>query len=417
MNHVKILHMADVHYRDKDYAEIQQCMEFIISKAHEEQPHVIIVAGDIFDRQDVKVDSNSARVVISQLKELSTIAPVAVILGTPSHDGRAPLILDLLRSQHYPIWVSEFPEQIYLLNGTFVTDLTPKQKPDIIISQFPTPTKRTLAANGKTTISNNELLGDISNTLKSFAENAKQYEDTFHVLSGHFHVAGARINETQVLIGNDVEIPRECLKSANADLYCIGHIHQNQKLWDNVFYSGSIIRNNFGELTPKGFYIHEWDISYGLKDSIFIETPARMLIDKSFDFTDESSIKKSEFNNHIIKACNENIPNGKIKISVDVYQDMAVHVDWKLINSAIMQNTGAEKVIFNIIRKPRMNIETEEILKIVSLEGKIKKLAKIREEVLPDGITEKTQMLESAQPDDVVDWAITHWNVVTEKEI
>ena len=410
MHYVKILHMADIHYRDKDFPEIHKCMEFIISKANEEQPHIIIVAGDIFDRQDIKVDSYSARIVIRQFKELSTIAPVAVILGTPSHDGRAPLFLNQLRSQRYPIWVSEFPEQIYLLDGIFVSGLTPGQKPDIIISQFPTPTKRTLAASGKTAISNSELLDDISNTLRSFAESAKPYKDTFHILSGHFHVSGARINETQILIGNDVEIPRDCLKLANADLYCIGHIHQNQKLWDSVFYSGSVIRNNFGELTSKGFYIHEWDVSYGLNDSVFIETPARMLIDKSFDFTDEENIKKADFNDHIIEACDEKIPDGKIKISVDVYQDMAIHIDWKLINSTVMQNTGAEKIIFNIIRKPRMNIETERILKIASLEGKIKELAKIREEVLPDGITEKTQMLESTQPDDVVDWATTHWN-------
>ena len=414
MDYVKILHMADVHYRDKDYLEIQQCMELIISIANKEQPTAIIVAGDIFDRQDIKVDSDSARIVINQFKTLSAIAPVAIILGTPSHDGRAPLILNQLRSQRYPIWVSDVPQQLYLLDGIFVTGLTPRQKPDIIISQFPTPTKRTLAANGQAAISNNELLDDISNTLKSFAETAKQYRNVFHVLSGHFHVSGARINETQVLIGNDVEIPRECLKFANADLYCIGHIHQNQKLWDNVFYSGSVIRNNFGELTPKGFYIHEWDITSGI-DSRFIETPARMLIDKSFDFTDEADIDKSDFNNHIIEACNEKIPNGKIKISIDVYQDMAIHIDWKLINLAVMKKTGAEKIIFNIIRKPRMNIETEKILKIASLEGKIKELAKIREEILPEGITEKTRMLESAQPDDVVDWATIHWNVVAKK--
>jgi len=63
-----VFHVADIHYRDADYDEIKKCVDFLVKKVQNVNPDLIIISGDIFDRQDIKIDSKSARAVISQLK-------------------------------------------------------------------------------------------------------------------------------------------------------------------------------------------------------------------------------------------------------------------------------------------------------------------------------------------------------------
>ena len=95
---MKILHFADVHARDKDIEEIEKCLNFIVETAKAESPDIIINSGDTFDSAGIKADSLSAKLIFKTFKELADIAPVAVIIGTPSHDGQVAETLEYIKA-------------------------------------------------------------------------------------------------------------------------------------------------------------------------------------------------------------------------------------------------------------------------------------------------------------------------------
>ena len=145
---MKIFHLADLHIRDQDIEECWRCLNAIRNKAFEEEPDAIIVAGDTFDSQGVKLDSESARLAIGWYSEIAEIAPVFVVSGTPIHDGKTVDILGCMNNSR--IWVSSAPEQVYLCNNDEIwcaTDFwehaaTEPEHVKLVLSMVPTPTKQ-----------------------------------------------------------------------------------------------------------------------------------------------------------------------------------------------------------------------------------------------------------------------------------
>jgi DNA repair exonuclease SbcCD nuclease subunit len=84
---MKILHSADWHVRDKDIEEITKCLGFLVETARTEGTDLITIAGDCFDSRDIKLDSQSAKLVIKIISELADICPVAVVLGRQAMMG------------------------------------------------------------------------------------------------------------------------------------------------------------------------------------------------------------------------------------------------------------------------------------------------------------------------------------------
>jgi len=258
---MRIIHFGDIHYNEKDYQEIDKCMSFIIEKCIEGKPDVIICPGDIINSQYLGADTKSMKAVQTQFRELSDIAPIAVVAGTFSHDGLAP---ELLRSVagKYPIWVSTKPEQIILCktpgqifwaksNSTTLTI-----NAILVVTQIPPPTKEHWKNKQGPEKDNKNISQAMGAIFTKFGEMAKHHECP-HILNGHFSMQGSMISDSQMLPGGDIEIGKDILYMANACAYLLGHIHHKQIINDNIFYAGSIFRKNFGERDDdKGFFIH-----------------------------------------------------------------------------------------------------------------------------------------------------------------
>ena len=141
---MKILQTSDWHVRDRDIEEIEKCLNKVVETASEETIDLVILAGDTFDSQDIKLDSLSAKLVVKTISELANICPVAIVLGTPSHDGKAVEILQFVKG-NYPVHVAARPQQIALWKNIFteVFDGVSKleSNPDAILTLIPTPTK------------------------------------------------------------------------------------------------------------------------------------------------------------------------------------------------------------------------------------------------------------------------------------
>ncbi len=184
--------------------------------------------------------------------DLADIAPVVVVIGTPSHDGTAAEVLEHIKAKN-EVWVSSRPEQIHLyeIGGKMVIRAASPVPPTAIISMVPTPTKQFFNSDSDIKGTDNEIAQAMGAMFAGFGSQAANFPGVPHILVGHFQIGGAFVSETQQLNGLDIEISREQIGYANADLVMLGHIHLHQQIGQNIFYSGSIFRKDFGELDAK----------------------------------------------------------------------------------------------------------------------------------------------------------------------
>lgn len=403
---MKTLHTADWHFDDKDHDEVEKCVDFLIETAREERPDVIVVAGDITNSQNLKLDSRSAKTIARQFCELADIAPVAVIIGTPSHDGKSAEILRFVRGKHN-IYVSERPEQIYLQGGHLVdySDLDTNTLPEAIITQIPTPTKQYFQSESGIAGTDNEIAQGMAAIFGAFGATAGHLPGVPHILSGHFQIGGAFISETQQLVGRDIEISTDQIAMANAHVNCLGHIHMMQEMKNNTFYSGSIYRKNFGEMEEKGFFIHEikcaeLDECY-LAESRFIKTPTRDLVKVVHDFVKKPLLDAVSVLEETLKLPTD-ITGAHVKIEIKVYQDEAGRINQAELERYFTEEQGAARAVINMVRIPRVNVRAEAVLKLDTLPDKVEEIGKLRLEEVAPSILKKATMLETMNADEII---------------
>jgi DNA repair exonuclease SbcCD nuclease subunit len=251
---LKILHSADWHTRDKDIEEAEKCLSFLVDTAAKESVDLAIIAGDVFDSRDIKLDSLSAKLVIKTVSALADICPVAIVIGTSSHDGTAPSILQEVRGK-YPVVVADKPRQVALDSDGDFLQIPCGAIPTAVISLIPQPTKQ-FFNQGDIQGSNEAISQGMNGLFAGFGAQAAEF-DCPHILVFHGSISGAKLSNQQVMPGMDIEVSTDQLNLAKPDVIMCGHIHLPQELPGNVFYSGSIYANNWGENHEHGFYIHE----------------------------------------------------------------------------------------------------------------------------------------------------------------
>ena len=259
---LKILHFSDIHARDNDLDEIEKCLDEIFQVASQEHPDLIACAGDVFDSQNVKLDSKSAKLIFKIFSDLADIAPVVVVIGTPSHDGTAAEVLEHIKAKHQ-VWVSSRPEQIRLVINDFCDGDTVLTRtgtgiaPVAIISMVPTPTKQFFNSASDIKGTDNEIAQAMGAMFAGFGAQAAEFPGIPHVLVYHGEVSGAKTSNGQTLMGQDIQVSLEQLNFSNADIHLLGHLHLPQSFYGKTFYSGSIHPVNWGEDHEHGFWIHE----------------------------------------------------------------------------------------------------------------------------------------------------------------
>lgn len=388
---MKVLHLADLHLRETDIEEATRCCEFIVGKADIESPKLIIIAGDIFDSQDVKLDSKAARLAVRFVSDLARIAPVVIVRGTLSHDGNSPEILSLAFGIG-KVYVATKPTQVYLYeeNSLLEADEVAAVDPDdieAVITLIPTPTKQFFQTGSDIKTSDVEIAEAMSAIFAGFGATAAKYKAP-HVLVGHWNITGAYISETQILTGVDIEISKDQMALAAVDLYCMGHIHKPQQIGRNIFYAGSPWALNWGEEYTHGFYMHS--VCNGYLESQFINTPATSLQRYAFDTT----AGQTEF---LFPSSGD--PNTIVRVDVTCWQDEVELIDKAFIYQEL---AWAKKVDIRINRIPRTNIRSEAILVAETLSDKIKARAALNGGPPSDSILQKAKALEYMAPEALI---------------
>ena len=395
---MRILHFSDVHVEDRAIEEVRTCLGYIVEQAQGLTPDLIVMAGDTFNNRLVKLDSQAAKLIFEMYARLADIAPMVVIVGTPSHDGLTVQVLSHIIGR-YPIYVSDFPEQIFFTGTAFFSAPPVMVDCEAVISCIPTPTKQYWQEYGGKHQSAKETDAEVAKAmgvmLADFGAKASEY-DCPHILVGHFSVGGAFVSETQQLIGVDIELSRDQIGLANADLVCLGHIHLRQRIGENIFYSGSIYRKDFGELEAKGFYLHEVDPGIPKQyKSQFIETPTRKLVKIKHDFIDSPI---SELDLSLYSLDEDEVKDAVVRVEIKAYQDDADKLKEEDIKSFYM-SAGARMVDLKIQRVPRETVRSAKLLELQTLREKIREMALLRKEDAPESILIKADMLEGMTPD------------------
>lgn len=387
---MKILHGADWHLRESDIEEAEKCLNMMIDTAGREEVDLIAIAGDIFDSRDIKLDSKAARLAIKAVSALASIAPVAIVLGTPSHDGSAPEILQYAKGE-YPIYVASRPTQIIIENGEFAPAGFRNEKigqdPDAVITLIPQPTKQFFQTQSDIKTADQEIGAAMSQVFAGFGAMASEYECP-HILVGHWNVKGSKLSNGQTLTGNDIEMTVEQMLLANPDLICLGHIHAPQVVGGRVFYPGSLYANDWGENHPHGFYVHQTEDAYGY---LFIETPTKKLARFKFDQTEGEAINLPS----------DEVAGSVVRIDVTAWQDEAGTIDKESITENL-KRWGALDVDIRIIRKPRETVRSETVLKVETLREKLVAMAELKGETVPESVLQKADDLESRPSDELI---------------
>lgn len=407
---MRIMHTSDWHVRDRDIGEIEKCLTYLVQIAKKEKVDIIIHSGDVFDSRLVRMESASAKLVFKTFAELGDIAPVAIITGTASHEGTATELLSHIKSC-YPVWCSSQPEQLYLCKGYLEAEVknVPAEAPiEAIITMVPAPDKSWFKSGDRGILDSEDgIAQSMSMMLSGFAVVANAYSGAHilngcpHILVGHWQIDGAMISETQSLVGRDISLSREQMTLSKANICLMGHIHKAQQIGENIFYSGSIIPLTWGELDPKGLYIHEIE-GKGLIESRFIKTPSKKLTRISEDLT-RNSTDIDEWED-ILCAYNANaIENAFLRITISVFQDDAKRIETKKVKDYFL-SAGAQDVIVDLVRIPRENVRSQTLLQLKTLREKLVEQAKLRAEIVSESILLKADMIETeaTDPDKII---------------
>jgi len=375
---MNIIHVADIHYRSDILGEIDKCTDYVIQTAQKALPDAVVIAGDLFDERQA-YDSPAFASAVRFVRSLSEIAPVLIVKGTYSHDGSTLKFFENER-----VLVSEAPEQVALTRKGFIRLDGPIPEDTLaLFSCLPSVSKANVIAhfNGslqENSLSTTELLRDI---LRSWGEvnGSIKAKGIPAILAGHLTVAGSTLSTGQQIVGRDLELGIGDLMMANCDLVCLGHIHRAQS-WNEVFYSGSITRLNFGEEEEKGFWVHTLD---GKRlESSFVNTPARVML--TIDLADTPRLD----------ALPEAIPDGAIvRLRYRVSEEDVHGVDEKALKEKLLSYGASETKIEKAI-VPKQRIRAAGIARLTSIEKKLKRWAEAAGIEVPPGVYNKLKQLE-----------------------
>ncbi len=411
---MKLLHTADFHARDKDIEECEKVLSFLVNTAHEEAVDLAVIAGDIFDSQDTKLDSKAAKLVVKTVSALADICPIAIITGTPSHDSTAPQILAYVRGDH-TVWVATTPQQVILWNGLLSLMPPPDHsKIKAVLSLIPQPTKQYFQSQSDIRKSDQEIGQAMSELFAGFGVQAAEYKEIPHLLVYHGGISGASLPNGYVPIGMDIEVSTDQMMLANPEIGLMGHIHIAQKLGDRFFYSGPLYATKIDETGPNGFWIHERSMDLGTFlhpewSSRFIETPCKKIIRLQEDFTDPKMLEIDL--SDLDAICDEDgnpladsVSGAYLRMEFKVWQDEAGKLDRDKLRDFYL-SAGALDVDVRIVRVPRQTVRSETVLKAERLRDKLVAMNSMEEgrPDLAESILEKADALENKQPDDLLE--------------
>ncbi len=339
---MKLAHFSDLHYAPSTLEEVDRCFAHAIKKAIKLGCNVAVITGDLFDHR-VELHTEAVDTLLSRASMLANAMPSIALQGTFSHD--VPGSLDVFKhlNEDNGIFVADRICRVQLGENHQWIHMKPGRTTLIgpLFSCLPTLNKADLAASMGIENIGAEMGEQVFNLLKGWApanRDARKHGIPTIGLA-HGTVNGCMTEHGVPMAGLDHEFTTGALFAAECDVFCLGHIHQHQ-MWQGfeerlAGYAGSIGRLHYGEVKPKGWVMYE--IEVGKPTTIthsFIETPAKRLMDITFDGT---------ANLQEIAAKAEEAQDAFVRVRYQINEEDRMSVDNKDIE-ALLKQGGARQV-------------------------------------------------------------------------
>ncbi|MBQ8331095.1 MAG: exonuclease subunit SbcD [Clostridia bacterium] len=263
---IKVLHSGDWHIgtypgpekngENVRFLDICHCLDALVKRAGEENPDIIVIAGDIFHQAKVWADRGlrENRTATHYVRQLSMIAPVVIVRGTPNHDSEQQfqsLENTFLHDDSVHIITEPQVKKIYTYHGGAVQ-----------IAGLPGFDRGFYRAKhpGLSKEEENEVFTEeLANLILGLKASCEVGTPT--ILVSHFTIPGCNMESGQTQFFSQFEpvVYPDTLMAAGFDLNCFGHIHRPQQIKEagNTFYCGAVSAMNFNdEGQERGFYIH-----------------------------------------------------------------------------------------------------------------------------------------------------------------
>jgi DNA repair protein SbcD/Mre11 len=265
---LKILHFADAHIDMANYGrhdpesglplrvmDFLKSLDLIVDSAIQEKVDLVLFAGDAYkDRTPAPTFQREWGRRIMRLSK----AGIPTLLLVGNHDlspamGRAHAIEEFLTLEVPHIRVLDRP--VFLTPDELELPLQVIALPWISRSAM-------MAHLGLSAVDPGKVFEEMEIRLTELVQNWLEDADPEFptILTAHASVQGARYgNERNVMLGNDLVLPRSLVCDPRLDYVALGHIHKPQNLNEDnypaVIYPGSIERVDFGEAADDKFFM------------------------------------------------------------------------------------------------------------------------------------------------------------------
>lgn len=285
-----ILHTGDLHLGDltgpvKNGKNARRqdtlaCMESIVqvAEATTPNPHVAIIAGDLFNRSRVWADTaleDVQEAVTTFIRPLCKCCEHVVLLfGTENHDN--PKAFGLLQE----LTRDEKNLHVYVKPGVHRLETSDGDVQILALPGFDKGRLRLFCPGADKEAENRNATALINDVLLGLSIGLDRTIPS--ILTAHYTVAGSEYNNgSTFLAGQDTVLVPSTIDSTGVTLACLGHIHKPQKIncHTPAYYCGSPNQLTFGdEGTKHGFWMHTIGYTFGKPDyaeSLFFTTPER----------------------------------------------------------------------------------------------------------------------------------------------
>lgn len=303
-----ILIIGDPHFKIDNVPEVDLFIEKITKLAKEKKPDLIVILGDL-EHEHEKLHTIPLNKACEFVNNMRDISKTYCMVGNHDQINNQ----QYLNENHWMNCLKPWPNLVVVDN--VITETIKGEK--LIFVPFVAPGRFIEALN----------------TLKEDWENAS-------CIFAHQEFYGCKMGAIVSEIGDKWDLKYPHIIS--------GHIHSNQRIQENIYYTGSAMQNAFGESEKNIIaYIKLQNKKYELEE-IDLGLPRKQIIYKNVDNIDEYDIPENT--------------DDKIKVSISgVYDEFKTFKKTKKYKELI--NKGV-KVIFKP-KKKEQKLKNEDLSKII----------------------------------------------------
>lgn len=266
MKPVRIAHTADIHFDRENRTAALLSLSVLAETAERDAVDLIVIAGDLFNRGVQNTASSGLPDLIEAMIRLLSVAPVAAVRGTPTHDLPGSYeIFTSLRARHRFMILERGRAYVLIrgpeglrLDAVTGTESGNELEDAVLLVLGAGEPSRELFMPGDGVRTREEALAAAAAEIRNIFLEAAALRQSYRFLPAlfvyHGAVEGVKLPAGDGGIDLETAAGRKDLQRIGAEYLALGHIHLAQKLGTlPAYYPGSAFPCSWGELDRKGF--------------------------------------------------------------------------------------------------------------------------------------------------------------------